>query len=76
MHKIIIINKGDQEFEGDQGGVFKRVWKEEREGRNVIIISKRKTQNRNNNQKRKLFVPMNLNLSLYFLITEILTLFT
>lgn len=32
------MNKRDQEFEGDQGGVFKRVWKEEREGRNVIIL--------------------------------------
>lgn len=38
MHTMIIMNKRDQEFEGDQGGVFKRVWKEEREGRNVIIL--------------------------------------
>lgn len=33
-----MMNVRDREFEGDQGGVFKRVWKEEREGRHVIVI--------------------------------------
>lgn len=32
------MNERDQEFEGDLGRVFKRVWKEEREGRHAIVI--------------------------------------
>lgn len=35
---MIIMNERDREFEGDQRGVFKRVWKEEREGRHTIVI--------------------------------------
>lgn len=32
------MHKREQEFEGECGGVNGRVWREEREGRNVIII--------------------------------------
>lgn len=38
---IIIIHKSRRcEFEKEQGAVYRRTWREERKGRNGIIISK------------------------------------
>jgi hypothetical protein len=37
MHRIIIGEKRSHEFEGKQEGVYGTVWREEWEGRNVII---------------------------------------
>lgn len=37
MHVITITVKRGHEFEGDRVGVYKRVSKEEREGRNIVI---------------------------------------
>lgn len=36
-----MINKKDCEFEGEQGVAYETlVWREKREGRNVVVISK------------------------------------
>lgn len=36
MHAIRIVERG-REFEGEQRGVYGRVWRKKREGRNVVI---------------------------------------
>lgn len=33
-----LVKKGGHEFGRDQGGVYERVWREERERRNEVII--------------------------------------
>jgi hypothetical protein len=38
MHTITIDEKGGHEPEGEQGGLNRRVWREVREGRNIIIL--------------------------------------
>lgn len=50
IHAIAINEKGGHESEGEQGVVYEKVWREEREERNEIILSqkfKRKTIKRN-----------------------------
>lgn len=34
---ITISEKRSQEFEGEQGGLYGKVWRGEKEGRNVLI---------------------------------------
>lgn len=42
MHAIKINEKRGYKFEGEWGGLYKRVWREERERRNVIILQSQK----------------------------------
>lgn len=49
MHAITIDEKRGHEFEGDQEGVYERVWREEGEGRNVV----KNTFSKTNEQTRK-----------------------
>lgn len=37
LHKITISEKRGYELEGEQGGIYGKSWREEREGRNAII---------------------------------------
>lgn len=37
MHSIAISEKRGHELEGEWGGVYGKVWKEERKERNVVI---------------------------------------
>lgn len=39
MHALTISEKRSYEFEGEWGEAYRTVWKEEREGRNVLIKS-------------------------------------
>lgn len=38
MHAVIISEKRSHEVEGKQGGVYGRIWREEIEGENVVIL--------------------------------------
>jgi hypothetical protein len=48
MHAITINKRRGHEFYGEQGGVFGRVYRGEREGRNAIIIYKKIKNNYRN----------------------------
>lgn len=38
MHTKIIKEKTGHEFERKHGGLYRKVWREERQGRNVVIV--------------------------------------
>ena len=55
MHGTIIIGKRGHEFEREQGGYGGRVWRKEREGRNVVFnLPSQKKKINHPKQKKKL----------------------